>query len=167
MMSMRGRLAKAGAVSVTMALASVVAIQPAGAVPPKNLGAVPGVDAAAVPAPAVPTFVNGLSQNVFSASSADWVTGEVWVESDFDSDGDGKKDRMHADFTLPKETQTDGLKVPVVYEDSPYYAGTGPARLWNVDHELGATSSRLAQPFFNGTNTSPNISNAHEATWLP
>ena len=29
---------------------------------------------------------------------------------------------MHADYTLPKETATDGLKVPVIYEDSPYYA---------------------------------------------
>ena len=91
----------------------------------------------------------------------------MWVESDFDSDLDGKKDRLHADFTLPRETQTDGLKVPVIYEDSPYYAGTGGARNWLVDHELGATSTRLAQAFFNGTNTSPNISNAHEATWLP
>ena len=162
---MRGRLAKASAVSVTMALAGVVAVSPAGAAPPKSVAAAPGVNAEAVAAPAVPTFVNGLSQNVFSAT--DVITGEVWVESDFDSDLDGKKDRLHADFTLPRETQTDGLKVPVIYEDSPYYAGTGGARNWLVDHELGATSTRLAQAFFNGTNTSPNISNAHEATWLP
>ncbi len=162
---MRGRLAKASAVSVTMALAGVVAVSPAGAAPPKSVAAAPGVNAEAVAAPAVPTFVNGLSQNVFSAT--DVITGEVWVESDFDSDLDGKKDRLHADYTLPRETQTDGLKVPVVYEDSPYYAGTGGARNWLVDHELGATSTRLAQAFFNGTNTSPNISNAHEATWLP
>ena len=110
---------------------------PAGAAPPKSVAAAPGVNAEAVAAPAVPTFVNGLSQNVFSAT--DVITGEVWVESDFDSDLDGKKDRLHADFTLPRETQTDGLKVPVIYEDSPYYAGTGGARNWLVDHELGAT----------------------------
>ena len=36
---------------------------------------------------------------------ADFITGEVWVESDFDSDLDGKKDRLHADFTLPRETR--------------------------------------------------------------
>ena len=28
--------------------------------------------------------------------------GEVWVESNFDTDGDGKLDRMHADYTLPE-----------------------------------------------------------------
>ena len=93
-MSMRGRLAKASAVSVTMALAGVVAANPATAAPPKATAAVPGLNEAAVAAPAVPTFVNGMSQNVFSATRADWVTGEVWVESDFDSDLDGKKDRI-------------------------------------------------------------------------
>ena len=165
-MQRRMRLALAGA--ITLALGGVVGASGATAkpMPPKGI-TVPGVNTAAVPAPAVPTFVNGMAQNVFSANSADWVTGEVWVESSFDTDGDGKLDRMHADFTLPRETQTDGLKVPVVYEDSPYYAGTGPARNWTVDHELGAIGSRLPQPFFNGTNTSPNISNAHESTWLP
>ena len=97
-------------------------------IPPKGVATVPGAMAAPAPepAPAVPTFVNGLAQNVFSAATADWISGEVWVESDFDSDGDGKLDRMHADYTLPKETATDGLKVPVIYEDSPYYAGTAP-----------------------------------------
>jgi predicted acyl esterase len=136
-------------------------------VPPKSAATFPGVNPAPVPEPAVPTFVNGMAQNVFSAAAADVIVGEVWVESDFDSDGDGKKDRMHADYTLPKETATDGLKVPVIYEDSPYFAGTGSARNWLVDHELGATSSRLAQTFFNGTNTSPNISNDFESTWIP
>ena len=67
------------------------------------------------------------SPRTSSRRHADWISGEVWVESDFDSDGDGKKDRLHADYTLPKETATDGLKVPVIYEDSPYYAGTAPS----------------------------------------
>src|SRR3954453_22322059 len=118
------RFAAAGAITVTMALAGGVAY--ANPIPPKT-ATFPGANAAAPApeaAPAVPTFVNGLAQNVFSSSSADWVSGEVWVESDFDSDGDGKLDRLHADYTLPKETQTDGLKVPVIYEDSPYYGGT-------------------------------------------
>ena len=38
-----------------------------------------------------------------------------------------------------RRPSTDGLKVPVIYEDSPYYAGTAPSYSnWNVDHELGA-----------------------------
>ena len=109
------------------------------------------------PAPAVPTFVNGLAQNVFSARPADWISGEVWVESSFDTDGDGKLDRMHADYTLPKETATDGLKVPVIYEDSPYYAGTG------ADYATGPSTTSSAprrprarsRPFFNGTQHEP------------
>jgi len=33
---------------------------------------------------------------------------------------------MHVDVTRPQQTDTEGLKVPVVYETSPYFAGTGP-----------------------------------------
>ena len=52
----------------------------------------PGVMSAQAAAdPAVPTFVNGMAQNVFTADRAEWVTGEVWVESNFDSDRDGKR----------------------------------------------------------------------------
>src|SRR3954447_2280974 len=132
------RLATAGALTVSMALAVGVSSAAATPLPPKGatfpaIAAAPAPAPAPEPAPAVPTFVNGLAQNVFSANTADWISGEVWVDSDFDTDGDGKKDRMHADYTLPKETATDGLKVPVVYEDSPYYAGTAPSYSnWNV-----------------------------------
>ena len=33
------------------------------------------------------------------------------------------KDRLHVDVSRPRETDTEGLKVPVIFEDSPYYAG--------------------------------------------
>ena len=58
---------------------------------------------------AEPTFVNGLAQNVFSANTADWIRGEGWVQSTYDSDHDGKLDRIHFDITRPKETAT-GLR---------------------------------------------------------
>ncbi len=91
-------------------------------------------------------------------------------------------DRVHADYTIPKETSTDGLKVPVIYEDSPYYAGTARTYSnWLMDHELGAPApansscgtspcalgSRPLAPFWAGTNTSPTISTIYESTWLP
>ena len=41
----------------------------------------------------------------------------------------------------PRQTQTEGLKVPVVYETSPYFSGTGPMNTnyyWPVQQELGA-----------------------------
>src|SRR4051794_22231791 len=120
---------------------------------------------------AVPTFVDGLSKAVFSANPADWVRGEVWVQSDFDSDGDGKLDRLHADFALPRETATDGLKVPVVYEDSPYFAGTtddDQYHNWVVDHELGAQPpARPFADFFPGDDVSPVISSEFDARWIP
>ena len=64
---------------------------------------------------------------------------DLWVETSFDSDGDGKKDRMHVGVTRPAQTE-DGLKLPVVYESSPYYAGTAglaTGLFWDVKHELG------------------------------
>src|SRR3954466_12563801 len=173
------RFAQASALTATVAMAAIVGTAQANPLPPKASAASPGLMAAPAPglgaapapepAPAVPTFVNGLSQNVFSANSADWISGDVWVQSDMDTDGDGKLDRLHADYTLPKETQTDGLKVPVIYEDSPYYAGTASQYSnWGVDHELGAPPpARPFAAFFNGTNTSPTISTIYESTWLP
>ena len=74
---------------------------------------------------AEPTFVNGLAQSVFTANTADWIRGEGWVQSNDDSDHDGKLDRIHFDVTRPKETAT-GLKVPTIMEASPYYANLGP-----------------------------------------
>ncbi len=121
------------------------------------------------PQPAVPTFVNGLAQAVFSTNPADWHSGEVWVQAPFDSDKDGRLDRIHTDFTAPGEVLTDGLKVPVVFEDSPYYAGTAPQYSnWAVDHELGAPPGwRPATPFWVAGNTSPTISTRYESTWVP
>src|SRR5262245_49342625 len=97
------RFASASAIGVTLALAGTVGAY-ANPIPPKGM-TVPGVMAAPAPepAPAVPTFVNGLSQNVFSSATSDWIRGEAWVESDMDTDGDGKFDRLHVDWTLPKE----------------------------------------------------------------
>jgi predicted acyl esterase len=167
------RVTAAGAITATMALAGVVGVTTASARPlppgdPEVASAAASVAIAApAPAPAVPTFVNGLSQNVFSADPADWINGEVWVQSTFDSDGDGELDRIHADYSLPGETQTDGLKVPVVFEASPYYAGTGEASNWPVDHELGfPPAARAPQQWFAGSFRSPTISTSHESTWL-
>jgi predicted acyl esterase len=166
-------------------MATVVGASSASAVPiPPNMGdkAVGTVKSLAAPEPAgaVPTFVNGLSQAVFSATRRDWVQGQVWVEANFDSDGDGKLDRMHTDYVLPPETQTDGLKVPVIYEDSPYFAGTAPNYSnWNVAHELGAQPpNRAFAPFWSprdtavpAANQDPRdatyISNDFESQWVP
>ncbi|WP_432893833.1 Xaa-Pro dipeptidyl-peptidase [Kribbella sp. CA-245084] len=123
----------------------------------------------AIAAPAVPTFVDGLAQAVFSTNPADWYSGEVWVQAPFDSDHDGAPDRIHADFTAPSEVLTQGLKVPVIFEDSPYYAGTADEYSnWGVDHELGSPpATRPRAPFWAAFDTSPVISTVYESTWVP
>src|SRR5262249_45115098 len=71
-----------------------------------------------------PVFADGQAQ-VVAAFTRDWIQHWLWVETEFDSDGDGKPDRVHVDVWRPKQTETEGLKVPVVYETSPYFAGIG------------------------------------------
>ncbi|MBB5074918.1 Xaa-Pro dipeptidyl-peptidase [Nonomuraea endophytica] len=64
---------------------------------------------------------NNATQPVFSR--ADAITQTVFVEvAGTDSDADGQPDRVAVDILRPKETDQ-GLKVPVIMEASPYYAG--------------------------------------------
>lgn len=91
---------------------------------------------------AAPVFEDGEAQVVDAfRNRRKWVRHWLWVETDFDTDGDGKKDRMHVDVTRPEQTDTEGLKVPVVYETSPYFSGIGSSDtqyFWNCEHEVGA-----------------------------
>jgi predicted acyl esterase len=159
------------ACAASAAALAFVSPSSAAAIPPSDLDAAASrlAGPAPEPQPAVPTFVNGLAQAVFSTDPADWYSGEVWVEAPFDTDRDGELDRIHADFTAPSEVVTAGLEVPVIFEDSPYYAGTAdPYSNWAVDHELGdPPASRPATPFWTAFNTSPTISTRYESTWVP
>ena len=100
------------------------------------------------PAKAAHVFENGEAQEVAAFKSRrDWVRHFLWVEAPFDSDGDGKPDRLHVDVTRPQQTDSEGLQVPVVYETSPYFAGTGPMNLdyyWDVHQEVGAAPAPRA-----------------------
>jgi X-Pro dipeptidyl-peptidase len=63
------------------------------------------------------------------------------------------------------------LKVPVVYETSPYYAGTASTQsqyFWNVFHELGDTPPpRLSPPPITHRADRTFVSNSHVSTWVP
>ena len=124
------------------------------------------------PRPTLPVFRDGQAQVVpgFSDPSA-WVRNELWVEAEFDSDGDGRRDRMHVAVTRPQQTDTEGLRVPVVYETSPYFAGVGstaPRYFWNVRHELGATPpARAPMPEIAYVSPRPVISNSLVGAWVP
>jgi X-Pro dipeptidyl-peptidase len=114
-----------------------------------------------------PVFIDGQAQPVFSTDPATWVRQELWVETTIDSDFDGQLDRIHIDVARVHETETIGLKVPVVMEVSPYYGGDVPVTNWAVDHEIGQppTTRPVATPTF--FDTSPIISNRHVDTWVP
>ena len=119
---------------------------------------------------AKPIFTDGQAQIVPAFTEpTEWIHEHLWVETDFDSDHDGKKDRMFVDVTRQKQTSTEGLKVPVIYESSPYFAGTGNGNInWDVRQELGAEPP--ARTFHPNIGFDPNrvvISGDLVRTWVP
>jgi len=48
-----------------------------------------------------------------------------------------KKDRIHADVTRPAQTESEGLKVPIVMSSSPYFAGTSRGQV-NLERQARA-----------------------------
>lgn len=121
--------------------------------------------------PATPVFVDGQAQIVPAfANSTEWIREHLWVETEFDSDHDGKRDRVHVDVTRQKQTETEDLRVPVIYESSPYFAGTasGRAILWDVRHELGtAPPPRTAHPAITFRPNRKRVSNSLVDVWVP
>ncbi|MRR19124.1 Xaa-Pro dipeptidyl-peptidase [bacterium] len=120
----------------------------------------------------VPVIVNGEAQKIPAFENADdWIREDLWVETEFDTDGDGRHDRMHVDVTRPKQTETEGLKLPVVYESSPYFAGTaGNNReyFWDVRHELNTVpQGHIHPPQIERRGERPVISNSQVKAWLP
>ena len=121
---------------------------------------------------AVPVFEDGQAQVVDAFSeSKDWIRHDLWVETEFDSDDSGSPDRMHVSVCRQKQTETEGLKVPVIYETSPYFAGMGSTDkpfMWNPEHELGEKPTNHDQPpELEYKSLRPSISNSHTAAWVP
>jgi len=118
-----------------------------------------------------PIFKEGEAQIVAAFSNPkDWIRHDLWVETSFDSDGDGRLDRMHVAVTRPLQTESEGLKLPIVYESSPYYAGTaGNIRglFWDVKHELGEKEKPRTKVEVVRRGKRPIISNSQIRTWVP
>jgi len=124
------------------------------------------------PEPAKPVFVDGEAQILDAFKDPEkWIHHDLWVETEFDTDEDGKPDRMHVDVTRPQQTDTEGLKLPVIYSTSPYFAGTASVAkqyMWNPRHELGATPpKRKNPPPVEAREQRPTISKSHEREWVP
>lgn len=118
-----------------------------------------------------PVFENGEAQIVTEfADSAQWIRHDLWVETDFDTDGDGKPDRMHVAVTRPGQTEAEGLQLPVIYASSPYYAGTAgnaPGTFWDVKHELGTMGPPRVHPEVQRRGKRPIISDSEIMRWVP
>ncbi|WP_339845311.1 Xaa-Pro dipeptidyl-peptidase [uncultured Dokdonia sp.] len=117
-----------------------------------------------------PIFKDGEAQIVpaFDTPST-WIREDLWVETEFDTDGDGELDRMHVDVTRPLQTES-GLKLPVIYETSPYYAGVAandPNLFYDVKHEIGAPEKPIANGVVVRRGKRPVISNSLIKTWIP
>lgn len=120
----------------------------------------------------VPVFKDGEAQIVEGfKNTKDWITHDLWVETEFDSDDSGSPDRMHVSVTRQKQTDTEGLKVPVIYVTSPYFAGTSSTDkefMWDPKHEIGATPpERKNPPEIKFRSRRPMISSSHIGTWVP
>ena len=118
---------------------------------------------------AAPVFTDGIAQIVPAfRDTSGWIRQSLWVETDFDTDRDGRNDRVHVNVTRPVQTDS-GLKVPVVYASSPYFAGVAQTfAFWDVRQELGVESparARMSGPTYQATRT--RISSSLLNTFVP
>lgn len=129
-------------------------------------------DRAEASQPAQHLIKNGEAQIVSAfADQNQWIHHDLWVETEFDTDGDGRHDRMHVSVARPRQTDTQGLKVPVVYNSSPYFSGTaGNSRnfFWDPRQELGEAPPKHDEP----PSIPPQsrrliISRRHQSDWVP
>ncbi len=117
-----------------------------------------------------PIFEEGEAQ-VVPEFKSDWIQHDLFVESEFDSDGDGKLDRMHVSVTRPQQTDTQGLKVPVIYQSSPYYSGTGSTSedyMWSPRQDLNSLPPKHElPPDIPQTAKRPRLAGDHIGEWVP
>ncbi len=112
----------------------------------------------------IPIVVDGETQIVPEFKDPDlWIRHDLWVETEFDSDGDAKPDRMHVDVTRPRQADSLGLKLPVIYISSPYFGGTGDKGrefFWDLRHDLAPLKAAVLMAHaFNDWNVVPEHSN--------
>jgi X-Pro dipeptidyl-peptidase len=112
---------------------------------PPGTPRVSGIDASGKLGPVVK---DGMMQPVLEfADTAQIIRQSLWVETSFDSDRDGKRDRVHVQVTRPGAAEKAGLRIPTLMLSSPYIAPTnGDAPDWDVRQELGAPSPPRVEP---------------------
>ncbi|WP_300389718.1 Xaa-Pro dipeptidyl-peptidase [Fusobacterium sp.] len=87
-----------------------------------------------------PLVFDGKIQPVFDYEEC--IFEKVFVETDLDTDGDGKRDLVAVYIRRPKET-LEGMKVPAIYVANPYMMKcveeVYEKRMYNVDRDLDPT----------------------------
>jgi X-Pro dipeptidyl-peptidase len=74
---------------------------------------------------------NGMTQPQFDLAEA--VEETLWIQTSVDSDLDGRDDRVRVQLSRPAETESEGIKVPVIFEQSPYRSNFGGGTNHDVD----------------------------------
>ena len=101
-----------------------------------------------------PLFVNGMAQPIFpfttgavmegynadepySNEDSDIIRFFVWVETDYDTDGDGKLDLVKALVQLPRAAAEGDFEAATIYEARPYITGCTNRAMGYTYDELG------------------------------
>lgn len=115
-----------------------------------------------------PIVKDGMMQPVKEfADTAQIVRQSLWVETNFDSDRDGKLDRVHVQVTRPGAAEKAGLKIPTLMLSSPYIGPTnGNSPDWDVNQELGAASPPRVLPVYRAFSDSMRL-NQGPVQWVP
>ncbi|MEO7999032.1 MAG: Xaa-Pro dipeptidyl-peptidase [Gemmatimonadaceae bacterium] len=97
-----------------------------------------------------PVVKDGVMQPVAEfADTSQIIRQSLWVVTNFDSDRDGKLDRVHVQVTRPGAAEKAGLKVPILMLSSPYIGPTNnESPDWDVNQELGAASPPRKLPVY-------------------
>ncbi|HET9143837.1 Xaa-Pro dipeptidyl-peptidase [Actinophytocola sp.] len=114
---------------------------------------------------------DGVTQPQFALANA--IEETLFVQTAVDSDLDGQRDRVRVRISRPGETRTQGIKVPVIFEHSPYRFGTDGAPNHNVDFDVlpqeyiqprGATAQDVRTSAAKAT---PDLPGSLDNFWVP
>jgi X-Pro dipeptidyl-peptidase len=115
-----------------------------------------------------PVVVDGMLMPVAEfADTTQIIRQSLWVETNYDTDRDGKLDRIHVQVTRPGAAEKAGLNVPVLMLSSPSIAPTnGNAPNWDVQQELGAASPARNIPDYRPFSETTRL-NPGPVQWVP
>ena len=118
----------------------------------------------------------GVTQPQFDLDAA--IEQTVFVQTQVDSDLDGKNDRVRLKLSRPAATESEGIKVPVIFEHSPYRYDIGAANNHPVNYDRLPQSyllpngppkghPRAAAARGNGPHAGPSLPGSLDDYWVP